>query len=69
MPKKSDTKIKKALYYKCAKCGDEIFWNTQKRMIYCQCGALGIDGCEYYVRLIGDEKDHKEIYKITNRIT
>ena len=24
----------------------------------------GVDGCEYYVRLIGDEKDHEKITKI-----
>ena len=28
--------------------GDEIFWNTYKSMTYCKCGALGVDGCEFY---------------------
>jgi hypothetical protein len=27
----------------------------------CNCGALGVDGCEFYVRLIGDEKDREEV--------
>lgn len=55
--------IKKETYYKCAHCGDEIYWNTRKQLIYCKCGALGVDGCEFYVRLLGDEKDHEEILK------
>jgi len=49
--------------YKCTHCGDEIYWNTHKKMIMCKCGALGVDGCEFYVRLIGDEKDRKMIKK------
>ena len=56
-------KTKEETYYKCTHCGDEIFWNTQKKMIMCKCGALGVDGCEFYVRLIGDEKDRKVIRK------
>lgn len=63
------TKTKKELYFKCAKCGGEIFWNTHKRMIFCQCGALGVDGCEYYVRLIGDEKYREEVIKIAKTPT
>jgi hypothetical protein len=59
------TKIKttKEIHYRCKKCGDEIYWNTHKKMIMCKCGALGVDGCEFYVRLIGDEKDREEIKK------
>ena len=55
MPTTTATKTKKDIYFKCLQCGDEIFWNTHKQMIFCQCGALGIDGCEYYARIIGDE--------------
>ena len=29
----------------------------------CKCGALGVDGCEFYVRLIGNEADREEIKK------
>ena len=54
---------KENTYYKCTHCGDEIYWNTHKSMTYCKCGALGVDGCEFYVRLIGDEKDRKIIKK------
>ena len=58
---KSETK--KEVYFKCKKCGDEIYWNTHKHVIYCKCGVLGVDGCEDYVRLLGDEKNHEEIMK------
>ena len=74
MPTK--TKIKKEVYWRCKKCGDEIYWNTHKSMTYCKCGALGVDGCEFYacpvvnakrsttgVRLIGDGADREEIKK------
>ena len=54
---------KKEVYWKCKKCGDEIYWNTHKQLIHCKCGALGVDGCEDYVRLLGDEENHKEIMK------
>ena len=52
---------KKEVYFKCKKCGDEIHWNTHKKMIYCECGALGVDGCEDYVRLLGDKENHEEV--------
>jgi len=55
---------KKEVYWRCKKCGDEIYWNTHKKMIMCKCGALGVDGCEFYVRLIGNETDREEIKKI-----
>ena len=56
-------KINKDTYFKCKKCGDEIYWNTHKQLIYCKCGAFGVDGCEFYVRLLGDEKDCEEVVK------
>ena len=54
---------KKEAYFKCKKCGDEIYLNTHKKLTYCKCGALGVDGCEYYVRILGDEEDCEEIIK------
>ncbi|MFH1284148.1 MAG: GIY-YIG nuclease family protein [Candidatus Peregrinibacteria bacterium] len=42
------TKIKNEVHWRCKKCGDEIYWNTYKSMTYCKCGALGVDGCEFY---------------------
>jgi hypothetical protein len=37
-----------------------------KKEIYYQCrkcDALEVDRCEYYIRLIGDEKDRQQIKK------
>ena len=28
--------------------------DTHKKLIHCTCGAIAIDGCEYYVRVIGE---------------
>lgn len=55
--------IKMEAYYKCKSCGDEIFWNTQKKMISCTCEKISVDGCEYYIRLIGDSEDFERIVK------
>ena len=43
--------------YKCKKCGEEIPGNTNKNLATCKCGALAVDGCEDYVRVIGDKED------------
>ena len=59
---------KKEIHYRCKKCGDEIYWNTHKSMTYCKCGALGVDGCEFYVRLIGNEADREEIKKVREKL-
>ena len=53
--------VKTDTYYKCKKCGDEIFWNTRKEYISCTCGKLAVDGCEYYVRLMGREEDREMV--------
>ncbi|MDA2935970.1 hypothetical protein MYX06_02025 [Patescibacteria group bacterium AH-259-L05] len=58
-----ETKTDKETYYKCRKCGDEIYWNTRKQMTWCKCKTIAVDGCEFYVRLTGDEKNFKEIQK------
>ena len=54
---------KKEVYYKCKKCGEEIYWNTRKRLISCKCGALEVDGCEDYVRLLGDKVNHEVVMR------
>ena len=56
-------KTKKETYYKCNHCGDEIFWNTHKKLIECKCKTIFVDGCESYVRIGGKKKDYKEILK------
>ncbi len=63
MSVKITTRPKKDIYYKCAHCGDEIFWNTHKKFIECKCKAIYVDGCEYYVRVGGKKEDYKVISK------
>jgi hypothetical protein len=62
MPKEIATKTKE-LYYKCTHCGDEIFWNTHKKMMHCKCKAIYVDGCEDYIRVGGNKDDYKVIHK------
>lgn len=56
-------KAKGETYYKCTHCGDEIFWNTHKKLTYCKCKKIWVDGCEYYVRVGGNEGDYEMITK------
>lgn len=55
MPKEIANKTEKEIYIKCKKCADEIFGDTRKKMTYCKCKTIGVDGCEDYVRVIGDK--------------
>ncbi len=75
MPTK--TKTKKEVYpVRYSEESNGVNWNTHKSMTYCKCGALGVDGCEFYacpvvnakhsttgVRLIGNEADREEVKK------
>ncbi len=54
---------RKETYYKCTHCGDELYWNTDKRFVPCKCGKIYVDGCEEYVRVGGNKKDWKVIKK------
>lgn len=63
MPVTNSTKASTDTYYKCKKCGDEIFGNTHKKYTACKCGALAVDGYEDYVRLIGNNEDWETITK------
>jgi hypothetical protein len=63
MPKEIAKKTEKKIYVKCKKCGDEIFGDTRKRMTDCKCGAIAVDGCKEYVRVIGEKEDYEEILK------
>lgn len=60
-PVASDTKIE--TYIKCKKCGTEVYWNTHKKMTPCKCEAILVDGCEDYIRVIGNKEDYEEIQK------
>lgn len=66
-PKTTKRKVsdqnKKNCYYKCKRCGKEIYWNTNKQYISCECGAIAVDGCQDYVRVIGNPKDIQIIRK------
>ncbi|MCX6761199.1 MAG: hypothetical protein NTZ84_03825 [Candidatus Nealsonbacteria bacterium] len=63
MPKKTAPKTKKETYVRCKKCGDEIFGDTHKKMTCCKCKFIGVDGCEDYVRIIGEEENYEIISK------
>jgi inhibitor of KinA sporulation pathway (predicted exonuclease) len=60
-----DKKLKRGTYYECLKCGDKIYYNTDKKMVYCKCEAIAIDGCEHYTRIItppDDKYGYRSIY-------
>jgi len=59
-------KTQKQTFIKCKKCGDEIFGDTKKKMTYCKCKKIWVDGCEDYIRIGGDEKDYKITIKNMN---
>ena len=63
MSKEIANKTEKKIYIKCKKCGDEIFWNTHKKLIECKCKTIYVDGCADYVRIGGDKKDYEEVLK------
>ena len=63
MPKEIANKTKEETYYKCTHCGDEIFWNTHKKLTHCNCKRISVDGCEDYIRIGGKEEDRKVITK------
>ena len=52
-------KSKEEIYIKCKKCGDEIFGDTKKKMTYCTCTSIAVDGCEDYIRVNGNKEDYE----------
>lgn len=56
-------KNKKETYIRCKKCGTEIYWNTNKKMTSCVCGAISVDGTDGYVRTLGNKEDYEQIQK------
>lgn len=52
-------KMKNDSYVECQKCGDKIPKNTHKKLVYCKCETIAVDGCEYYTRIIGNEGTYK----------
>ena len=61
MPKEIATKTKEETYYKCTLIVEMRFWNTHKKLTYCTCKKIWVDGCEDYVRIGGKEEDRKII--------
>lgn len=58
-----EVKTRKENYIKCKKCGDEIYWNTHKKLTHCKCKTISVDGCEFYIRINGNEGDWETIQK------
>jgi len=62
------------LYYECKKCSTIIEPNTSKKLKFCKCGKIGIDGTFVNSRVVGDKKflltitEEKEeiVYRIKN---
>jgi len=63
MPEKTAVKTKKKTYIRCKKCGEEIFSNTHKKITYCKCESVAVDGCDDYIRIIGEKNNYRTIYK------
>ena len=57
------TETKKKTYIKCKKCGVEIHQNTHKKMTPCKCGAVQVDGCADYGRVLGNKEDYAVLVK------
>jgi hypothetical protein len=55
-------KMKKGIYIECLKCGHKIHYDTDKKMTYCKCQAIAVDGCEFYCRVKGDAENYKIIH-------
>ena len=47
----------------CKKCNHEISLNTKKKLIFCICGKIGVDGNNSSSRIIGDKKYLKIVEK------
>ena len=57
------TATKKNTYIKCRKCSMEIHQDTHKKMTPCKCGAIRVDGCEDYARVLGNNEDYAVVVK------
>lgn len=55
--------VKKETYIVCKRCDAEIYFNTHKNMTPCRCGAIKVDGCEDYIRVIGKNEDYEYVLK------
>lgn len=49
--------MKKTSWVRCNKCGSYISMDTRYEYIKCACGAVAVDGGEYYTRIIGNSEN------------
>lgn len=62
----------RVLAYTCKKCGTSIDPNTNRKLVFCKCGKIGIDGTLVNSRIVGDknflivetEKKETFVYRI-----
>jgi hypothetical protein len=47
--------MSRVLYYKCKKCSSSIEPNTRKKLVFCKCGKIGVDGTNVNSRIVGDK--------------
>ncbi len=57
-----DKKMKQGDYCECLKCGDRISYDTNRKLIYCKCGAIAVDGWELETRILGKEEDYRSLH-------
>lgn len=53
--------MEKKSWIKCVKCGSYINMDTDSLYTECACGAIAVDGNEYYTRIIGNSEDWRII--------
>ena len=41
-------------YYECKKCSSIIEPDTKKKLVFCKCGAISVDGTLFNSRILGD---------------
>ena len=51
---------------RCKKCGDIIQSKNRHDMVWCKCGAVGIDGGKDYVKISGFTTDWEKQLDIVN---
>ena len=53
----------RVLYYKCKQCGSSLESNTLKKLVFCKCGKIGIDGTFVNSRIVGDKNFAVPVYE------
>lgn len=50
---------------KCKKCGDIIESKNRHDFVSCKCGSVAVDGCNSYLKRIGNREDWEELSEFT----